>query len=500
MHNDVIIKQVLEDPRLRIETARRSFEWFFGIYLNGFITYETAPFQKKMFAIAEDENELYSVIVSFRGSAKTTIMALAYPIWAILGKQHKKFVVIISDTQELARQRLANIRTQFEQNVLLKRELGPFKDDSGQWGAGSIVLLKYGARITVASREQSIRGITHNQHRPDLIILDDVENLDEVKTKDGRDKLYRWFHNDIIPLGNERTKMIVIGNLLHEDSLVMREKELIGQGKMNGRYYHFPIRFGTRPLWPGKYPNEQTIEREQKKLGDIRAWLREFELKIVPEDDQIIQRDWITYYDALPDITQYSKGMFLTGIDLAISQNDKAHFTAMVSAYVEYTDEAMNIYILAPLINKRLNSPEQIDEIESVDAGLPRGPGRVCYIEDVGYQHALVDQLIKKGINAEGVRPKGSKEERLRYVSHLVRNGNVRFPRTGAESLIDQIVNFGVERYDDLADAFSLLLERVMENKPKSYPHIKNRRHGLYDNLLPKLDLSSTIRYRRLWP
>jgi hypothetical protein len=42
------------------------------------------------------------------------------------------------------------------------------------------------------------------------------------------------------------------------------------------------------------------------------------------------------------------------------------------------------------------------------------------------------------------------------------------FPRQGAEDLINQLVNFGIERHDDLADAFSLLVLKALEERQTS--------------------------------
>ena len=37
------------------------------------------------------------------------------------------------------------------------------------------------------------------------------------------------------------------------------------------------------------------------------------------------------------------------------------------------------------------------------------------------------------------------------------------FPRHGAEELISQLTGFGIEKHDDLADAFSILMLKIME-------------------------------------
>ncbi|MEN9881393.1 MAG: hypothetical protein RLZZ308_576, partial [Candidatus Parcubacteria bacterium] len=39
----------------------------------------------------------------------------------------------------------------------------------------------------------------------------------------------------------------------------------------------------------------------------------------------------------------------------------------------------------------------------------------------------------------------------------------VKFPKQGCEELIEQLVGFGVEKHDDLADAFSLLVNTTLD-------------------------------------
>lgn len=75
-------------------------------------------------------------------------------------------------------------------DFVLKADIGPFEEVSDEWGADSIVISNYGARIMAVSTEQSIRGIRHGQYRPDLVICDDIEDLNSVKTRDGRERTF----------------------------------------------------------------------------------------------------------------------------------------------------------------------------------------------------------------------------------------------------------------------------------------------------------------------
>ena len=50
----------------------------------------------------------------------------------------------------------------------------------------------------------------------------------------------------------------------------------------------------------GKYPNMEAVNEERRKIGNEFAFQREFLLRIVPNDEQIIHPDWIHYYDEMP--------------------------------------------------------------------------------------------------------------------------------------------------------------------------------------------------------
>jgi predicted phage terminase large subunit-like protein len=462
-HNK-IVQEMLNSRKVRVNISKESHFWFSSVYLADYVRYETANFQKELFKITEDEKTGIAVVVAFRGSAKSTIMTLSYPLWAILGEQQKKFILILSQTQSQAKLHLSNIRKELEGNQLLKQEMGPFEEKTAEWGSTSIVIPKHDARITVASSEQSIRGIRHGSHRPDLIVCDDVEDLNSVKTREGRNKTYDWFTSEVIPTGDNNTKIIVVGNLLHEDSLLMRLKEGIENGRLGGIYREYPlVNEQGQILWPGKFKGMEEIDKLKLTVPNENAWQREFMLRIVPEEDQLIFPEWLNYYDSLPPKDSYR--YVATAVDLAISEKDTADYTAMVSAYIGGIGEDIKIYILPRLINKRMDFPTAVQGIKDVhNSFVSSGISSKVYIEDVGYQASMIHQLRIEGVNAEGVKPHGQdKRSRLALTTSMIQRGQVVFPRQGADELIEQLVGFGKEKHDDLADAFSMLINKTIE-------------------------------------
>lgn len=465
-----LFDQIINDQAVRQRVTKNSLEHFLPIYFHQYMEYESAPFHKEMFDILGNDVIKLAVFCAFRGSAKSTIITTAYVLWAILGIQQKKFIVICGQTDAKARQYLLNLKNELEHNLLLQQDLGPFKEDKDSLGnATGLTLKKLGVKILITSVEQSIRGMRHNQHRPDLIIVDDIEDMNSVKTREGRDKAFNWLTGELIPAGNTKTRIIAVGNLLHEDSVLKRLQEKIENNEMShmkGVYREYPIiDVDGNPLWPGKYPNQESIEAEREKTMNEVAWYREYLLQIISTEEQVVRPEWIHQYLYLPkrELTQIA-----IGVDLAISQKSYADYTAIVTAYVYGHGKNMEIYIQPNTINRRLPFPDQVETIISTIAVAKVTHHRVkTYIENVAYQDAMVQMLQSRSQNVIGVTPTTDKRSRLSLTTSLMRDGRILFPESGCEELIEQLLGFGKEKHDDLADAFSISILQLIGQRPQ---------------------------------
>ena len=463
-----LINQMMKDRSIRTSITKDSFLYFFHFYYAHYVQYATADFQKEIIHHLEKSHKENFYVCAFRGSGKSTMVTTAYPIWSILGKQQKKFVMIFTQTRVQAKQHMMNIRHELEGNRMLKNDLGPFQEESDEWGSYSLVFKKHGARITVASSEQSIRGSRHNQHRPDLFICDDVEDVQSTKTREGRNKTYNWLRSEVVPAGDKNTRLIIVGNLLHEDSLLMRIKGEVETEKTGGVFKMYPlIDHNDQCIWTGKYPDEKALENEKKKVANENAWQREYLLRIIPSDDQVIYPEWIQYYDELPGENHKGYRGTYAGVDLAISSKDSADDTAVVFAHVYSRAEKMRIYILPNPIAKKINFPAQVDLMKDIRNTQMTKSSDELFVESVAYQEALPQMLKHHGVKATSIKPKGDKRTRLALTSTAIKSGKIKFPRKGCEQLIEQLVGFGVEKHDDLADAFSLLINSTMDKHAK---------------------------------
>lgn len=448
---------------VRIKLARENLYYFAHIYFPGYFEYPTAPFQREMYALLEDPDIRHLGIVSFRGSGKSSIVTTFFLMWAVLGKLEKKYALIASQTQVQARKHLANAKQEFDSNELLKSDFGPLKEFSDEWGSMSLVLPKYGARISAASSEQSIRGTRHNEHRPDLVIADDCEDLQSVKTSEGREKTFDWYTSEALPVGDRHTKFVLIGNLLHTDSLMMRMKDF--SARLPGRFVfkEYPlIDEDGVCLWPGKFPTPEAVEQVKEEAPSERAYYREYLLKILPDDMQIVKPEDITYYKNIPE--HLIGGMYRTAIcvDLAISKRPTADCTAIVVLEKHGYGKNARIYVHPYPLNKRNLYSETVGDIATLKT---RHPSADIYIEDAGMQRVILEMLDQENMRAEAVPLHGSgKGERLQVASYWIVKGMVQFPVEGCEKLLTQVIGYGVEK-DDLLDALTLGIIHLMEQK-----------------------------------
>lgn len=474
--------QMFKDRKIRRAITRESHLMFFHFYFAHYVTCQTAPFHFELFRYTEDDTIKNLIVVAFRGSGKSTLMTMSYPLWAILGRQRKKFVLILCQTRSQAKQHMMNVKRELESNGLLKNDLGPFQEESDEWGSTSLVFSQLNARITAASTEQSIRGLRHHQYRPDVIIGDDLENLASTRTHEARQKTYDWLNGEALPAGNRQTRLILIGNFLHEDALLPRMKREIDVGNIKGIFRAYPlVRNDETISWPGMYPTHESIEELRREKGEV-AFLREYQLKIISLAGQVVKQEWIQYYDPLhmPDLSTYR--YTILSADLASSQKDTADYTAIVGARVYGYGKDLRVLILPNPINERLMFPPSIRKLKDLFDELSRDGNTVkLIIEDVGFQAVTVQQLIEDGYPAQGWHPGSSdKRARLTAYSTAIQYGQVLFPNQGANPLIRQIIGFGSESHDDLVDAFTMLLAVVKEDKSQPTKRIKISKSGFY--------------------
>lgn len=139
-----------------------------------------------------------------RGHGKSTAGVEVPALWHA-AYCSRRYVVIASDTWSQAVRRLETIRTEVETNEELRAafpKLRPARDLLGNvvaWRDDEIAL-ECGCRIVAVGAGKSIRGAKAGEHRPDLLLLDDLEDEASVATPGSLEKRLRWITRTALAL------------------------------------------------------------------------------------------------------------------------------------------------------------------------------------------------------------------------------------------------------------------------------------------------------------
>lgn len=472
---DALSKLDISNPDTRryiVDTyGLAGFTW---VYLPHHFNLEPADFHPELISVFEDPEEEMVNVIGFRGSAKSTYGSLAVPLFMGLEHEHD-FILPISDTTTQMKLNIANIRYELEHNAMILKDYGLAYNPNTNWSDSSLQL-NNGCLIMGRSRGQKIRGLKHRQFRPQVIICDDLEDTEWVKKKENRDKTERWLTSEVIPAQQEtKAKLILIGNLVHNNAIMARmEAKKKGDGTPLFKTMRFAlIDKSGHCTWRGKYPDDEALQKQREKVGSATAWSREYLLKIIAEEDQIVKEtDIHRYKNGILDErderdSNKKKHPILdagAAQDLAISEKKTADFTAIVRGWIIKLDEKRRLLISPAPFNARVDFDGAVNAAINAMKDMPLGAR--LYVEDVMYQRAAVQTIQKKGVLAQGIKPISDKRSRLSAVAPYIKDGTVLFPEHGCEELIDQLLGFGTEEHDDLVDALVYLILALI-NKPQ---------------------------------
>lgn len=203
--------------------------------------------------------EQYVLAEAFRGAAKSTKIE-EYTTLALLFKD-SRFTILIGNSYDRACERLAAVKHELETNELI---IELFGNQVGPIWSADVIVLANGARVQAFGAKQSLRGAKTKQgDRPDLAVVDDLEDEDMVATELARHKTRRWFDGSLLPALTPTGKVRMVGTPLHPKSL-LEEKRL----SPNWKSIIVPIFYLDEegkevPSWKDRFPMKYINELRQ---------------------------------------------------------------------------------------------------------------------------------------------------------------------------------------------------------------------------------------------
>lgn len=497
-----IISQELTQTRRKTYDFAKFQKFYFGHYHKN----PAAPFHaelSKLLSEAADTRGRKLAIAAPRGSAKSTIITLEYVIFAIC-RHTDDFIVIISNTAEQAASFLSCIKAELETNELLRKdfpevcELGK-KPEPLRWSMHEIIT-KNNIKVTALGVGQNIRGKRHNQHRPTLVILDDIEGNEATQNEDNRYKLKDWLEKSVLKAGSAFTNFIFTGTIHHYDSLLAQYTNPQEAPGWKSIIYRSVIRWSEEEqawqLWRNIYRSKQeyngqlgaeaalayfTAHKEQMLAGTEALWPATksyYDLMVMREQDGEISFDSemqnepvnprdccfnladITYWDdthknAMELLRTLRNPYFFMACDPSLGR-DYGDYTAILVGVK--SDNSDIIYVIEADITRR-----QPDDIINALISHAKSWGALyAGIESNTFQMVLINQIDERSKKENlrfcttPIQNSSNKLQRIQSLQPLLKLGKLQFCRAH-KTLLDQLKCFPKGRHDDGPDALEML-------------------------------------------
>ena len=211
---------------LRASRAQNDYEFFARTYFPHYVKSEASAFHRWFYdempkRIDMPTGQMIDVSAP-RGEAKSTLGTQLFTLWCIVtGRKH--IIPLVMDRFDQAGTLLEAVKVELESNPRLAMDFPAAVGAGRVWQAG-VIVTRNNAKVQAFGSGKRMRGLRHGPHRPDMVFLDDIENDENVRSKEQRDKLEAWVKKVVIPLGPPDGSMdiIYLNTILHYDSVANR--------------------------------------------------------------------------------------------------------------------------------------------------------------------------------------------------------------------------------------------------------------------------------------
>lgn len=159
---------------------------------------------------------------------------------------------------------------ELEENEAIREDFGDLVGTK-VW-RNDVLLTASDIKIEAIGSGKKIRGRKHRNWRPDLFVLDDIENDENVRTPEQRKKLQNWFFKAVSKAGDNYTDIFYIGTLLHYDSLLAN---ILKNPGYKAKKYKAVISWAKRrDLWDQWEVIYNDLEND-RRVEDARAFFEQ---------------------------------------------------------------------------------------------------------------------------------------------------------------------------------------------------------------------------------
>lgn len=447
----------------------------------------------RIVAVPEGINQ---VVQAPRGEAKSTLVTQIFTLWCIVtGRKH--YAIVVMDVFSQAALMVEAIKVELEANRRLHLDFPEVAGQGPTW-AEAVCITRNNVRLEGKGSGQKIRGRRHGEWRPDLVVLDDLENDENVRSPEQRDKTDAWIDQAVLNLGEAggTLDVIYVGTVLHYDAVIVRKArnpmwrsihfrsvirwsdrmDLVDQWEEVQRNFDpkdpadkeraradadafwaahvSEIEAGVEVSWPSVRPF--------KLLMQVRIRIGRAAFASEQQNDPINQEDAtfprLTFWvNRLPD------WIMLGACDPSMGKASKHRDPAAIGV-AGWNRETGQMDIVEAVIRRMLPDLiiSQIIELQRQYRCL-----RWAF-EAIQFQEFALTELVKRSakagvpVPAVGVKPHADKELRILAIQPHVANGLIRFNPNHTE-LITQFQTWPMGDHDDGPDMVAMLWDLAQQ-------------------------------------
>lgn len=430
----------------------------------------------QIFDIIDDDSIPLAAIAAPRGIGKTSIGTITTPSKKILYND-AHYVVPVSHSYTLAELLSENMKRDLLSNEMILKVFEPIKSrkfSKEQWIANNDI----GTCVMPRGSLQQIRGILFGHHRPDLIIVDDLEDPEHMDSDEQRKKKKEWFFSDLfncIDRGSNDWRIIVLGTILHEDSLLVDLLEdpdwvpvtlSICDDKLNSNAPNF---ISTKDVIK--------LHASFKRKGLLGTFYREYRNMVVPVEAAKFKQEYFKYYGPVEgketdyvitedQLNSDSDVVNVVLIDPAKTIKEESAECAIIGIGVNTFNRAMfirdivhdqfypdELYKETFMMATRLHAQVIGIEVTGLEEFIMY-PIRNAMVSG-GYHFTLVELRARGGEQGKG----SGKIARVASLSPLYREGFIYHNKTACIPLEGQLLSFPKSKRWDVMDATAYIVE-----------------------------------------
>ena len=296
----------------------------------------------------------------------------------------------------------------------------------------------------------------------DIVVIDDPLSSMDAISDVRRNHVNRWFNENFpMRLNNRQTgAIIVVMQRLHIDDLagmlqrspepwtvlklpaIAEREEVV---RIGADKYH--IRHAGEILHPER---ERLSDLELVRSRSPELFAAHFQQSPLPPGGCVIKREWLRYYDRLPDRTASS--LIIQSWDTASKTGETNDWSVCTTWLIQERK-----YYLMHVLRERLDYPElkkrAIEHARAYNA-------QKIYVEDTGVGTGLIGEMKGAGLTVIAVRPERDKKTRMMIQSAKFESGLVLLPKQASwlADYLAELLAFPHVAYDDQIDSVSQAL------------------------------------------